>query len=72
MLIISNFYSNKKIKGLVRPGKETYFGAFEKIKSTSSYSNNKFFEVKTEEKDSGIAVELEPFEILILKKINGK
>ncbi|MCR6638935.1 MAG: alpha-amylase family glycosyl hydrolase [Sporocytophaga sp.] len=72
MLIICNFSSNKKINGLVRPEKETYSGAFEKIKSTSSDSNNKFFEVKTEGKDSGIAVELEPFEILILKKINGK
>lgn len=70
MLIICNFSSNKKIKGLVRPGKERYAGAFEKIRSNSS--NNKFFEVKTEEKDSGITVELEPLEILILKKINGK
>ncbi len=72
MLIICNFSSNKKIKGLVRPEKESYVGAFEKIKSTSSNSNNKFFEVKREEKNSSIAVELEPFEILILKKINGK
>ncbi|GAL85071.1 alpha-amylase family protein [Sporocytophaga myxococcoides] len=72
MLIICNFSSNKKIKGLVRPEKERYVGAFEKIKSTSSNSNNNFLEVKTEENDSTIAVELEPFEILILKKINGK
>ncbi|MBO9701313.1 MAG: hypothetical protein J7604_13975 [Sporocytophaga sp.] len=70
MLIICNFSSNKKIKGLVRQGKERYAGGFENIKSNSS--NHRFFEVKTEEKDSGITVELEPLEILILKKINGK
>ncbi|WP_051312955.1 alpha-amylase family glycosyl hydrolase [Sporocytophaga myxococcoides] len=68
MLIICNFSSNKKIKGLVRPGKERYAGSFEKINS----SNNEIFEVKTVEKDASIPVELEPLEILILKRINGK
>jgi glycosidase len=70
MVIICNFSPNKKTGGYVSLEKEQYAGVYEKI--TANPSNRELFEVKTGEKDLGINVDVLPFEILILKKIDGK